>query len=118
MSCTEIQQQLAWGEALSPQQRAHAADCPHCLKVATDYSLLDETLNAMAAPVPPTFADRVMTRILEEETVPRAAGLRDWLGKRWVQFALVYGGGVVAALNVARFLAGVLTTSIGLGGVQ
>ena len=118
MSCTDIQEQLAWGEALSPEQRTHAAECPHCFKVATDYSLLDEALSAMTAQVPLGFADRVMGQVLEYVAAPSAAGLTDWLGKRWVQFALVYGGSIVAAINLMRFLAGVLTTSVGLGGVQ
>ncbi len=118
MSCTEIQQRLAWGEALSAEQHAHAIDCPHCLEVATEYSTLDDILGAMTVRVPPEFADRVMTQVLGSIAVPNTQGLRQWLNRRWFQFALVYGGGIVAAINLVRFLAGVLTTSVGLGGVQ
>jgi hypothetical protein len=76
MSCTEIQQRLAWGEALSAEQHAHATDCPHCLKVATEYCILDETLGGMAARVPPEFADRVMTQVLGSSAVPNPQGRR------------------------------------------
>ncbi len=118
MSCTEIQQRLAWGEALSAEQHAHATDCRRCLQVATEYSILDETLGGMPVGVPPEFADRVMTQVLGSIAVPHPQDRRQWQDKRWFQFALVYGGSVVAAINLVRFLAGVLTTSVGLGGVQ
>jgi hypothetical protein len=118
MPCSKLQEQLAWGAPLSAEQRAHAAECPHCLQVATDYSLLDEAMDALAARVPATFADQVMAQVLEEGTLPSAAEIRNWLNKRWFQFALVYGGSVVAAINLLHFLASVLTTSVGLGGAQ
>ncbi len=118
MSCTEIQQQLAWGAPLSREQRVHAAECPHCLKVATEYSLLEQTICSMAAHVPEAFADRVMSQVLGDVTPDNAAGFSDWLSKRWVQFALVYGAAIVAAVNLVRFFAAVLTTTVGLGAVQ
>ena len=104
MNCSDIQEQLAWGKSLSPEQREHTATCAHCLKIATNYSLLDETLGAMTSDVPAAFAERVMVQV-RLEAQRSALG---WLGERWIQIALVYGGALVAVLNVLRFLAGIL----------
>lgn len=112
MSCNEIQEQLARGINLTPEQRAHAASCPRCLKVATTFSLLDETLGTLAAEVPADFADRVM------EAVHAEVPARGWMGRQWIQLAVVSGSLVVGLFNLLRFLMGVLVPSVGLGGLQ
>ncbi len=111
MKCNEIQERLARGRSLSPEQNEHAASCPHCLKVATSYSLLDEALDALAPDVPEDFTDRVMDDVRREGY----RSTRVWLGARSIQLALVYGGAVIALLNVLRFLAGILVPNVGLG---
>ncbi len=111
MSCSEIQEQLARGQALTPEQRGHAASCPRCVKVATTFSLLDETLAAIVTEVPADFADRVMAQVRAE--VPA----RGWMSQQWILFAVVSGSLAVGLFNLLRFLVGVLVPSVGLGGM-
>jgi hypothetical protein len=108
--CDPIQEKIAREDALSPVERAHVLDCPECTALAAEYSLLEGVLSSFALDVPSGFADRVMARVGSE---PAALRLFE---RRWVALAIAYAGGAVALGNVARFLAGTLSASVGLGG--
>jgi len=109
--CIEIQERIALGEPLPDAQRSHLTSCQACSLVAEAYSLLDASLSSLAEPVPPGFADRVMSRLPSHE-VARAPR---WFDARWVELALANAALVCALVNTVRFLAGVLVPTASLG---
>jgi hypothetical protein len=111
--CSQRQEMIARGEVLSSEDRRHLRSCPACAGVAMAYSILDQTLDALAPDVPAGFADRVMTRLQDEDT----RAVRRWFERPWIQLALAHAGALCAAVNVARFLARVLFPSVASGGM-
>jgi hypothetical protein len=78
--------------------------------VIADLSLLEAALNTFGTAVPAGFADRVMAGVAAEAE----SDLRS--PKRWIPLTLAYAAGVLAALNVAGFLARVFVASVAFGG--
>ena len=109
--CVEVQEQIALGQPLTEPEQHHLTRCERCGAVAEAYSLLDASLESLAEPVPPGFADRVMNELLEHEV----ARPRRWFDAGWVELALANVALICAVLNTARFLAGVLVPTISLG---
>jgi hypothetical protein len=109
--CTEVQERIALGEPLTEQEERHLSSCEPCGTVAEAYSLLDASLESLAEPVPPGFADRVMNELLAHE----AARSRRWFDASWVELALANVALICAVLNTIRFLAGVLIPGVSLG---
>lgn len=109
-SCNEIQEKIARDEPLSETERAHTIACGSCASVIADRSLLEAALNTFGTPVPAGFVDRVMAGVAAEgEADPRTP-------RRWIPLTLAYAAGVLAALNVAGFLARVFVASVAFGG--
>jgi hypothetical protein len=110
--CIEVQERIALGEPLTEVDGRHLSSCEPCGSVAEAYSLLDASLESLAEPVPSGFADRVMSELAAHEV----ARPRRWLEAGWVELTLANVALICAVLNTARFLAGVLIPSVGLGG--
>ncbi len=108
--CNDVQEKIARGEALSEDQREHTTACASCASVMADFSMLEAALNAFGPAVPTGFADRVMAHVATEVVTPSHTS------GRWVSLTLAYAAGVVAALNVASFLARVFIASVAFGG--
>ena len=109
--CTEVQERIALAEPLGDAERTHLSSCEGCNVVAEAYSLLDESLEALAEPVPHGFADRVMSRLDTLEVARPTA----WFNTGWAELALANVALICALVNTVRFLAGVLIPSISLG---
>jgi hypothetical protein len=109
-SCNDIQQKIAREESLNEAERAHAMACESCASVVADFSLLEAALSRFGAAVPAGFADRVMAGVAAEGT--RATRTP----RRWVPLTLAYAAGVLAAVNVAGFVASVFAASVAFGG--
>ncbi len=112
MNCNDIQEKLARALVLSPEDARHATDCAACAGVAETYALLDVALDPERVLPPDGFADRVMARLESE------GDARRFIDRPWVTVLLVNAAVVLAMLNVARFIAGVLVASVGLAGVR
>lgn len=110
--CSQRQEMIARGDLLSSEDQRHLTACLACAGVAMAYSVLDQTLDALAPEVPASFADRVMTRLQNED----APSLGRWFERPWIQLALAHAGAIGAAVNIARFLARVLFPSVASGG--
>ena len=109
-SCNEIQEKIARNESLSGAERAHTIACESCASVIADFTLLEAALSTFGTAVPAGFADRVMAGLPAEGTaIPTAP-------RRWVPLTLAYAAGVLAAVNVAGFLASVFSASVAFGG--
>jgi hypothetical protein len=108
--CNDVQEKIARGERLSDDQRDHTTACASCASVIADFSLLEAALNAFGPAVPAGFADRVMARVAAEVVTSSRAS------ERWVSLMLASAAAVIAALNVASFLARVLVASVAFGG--
>lgn len=119
MTCTETQEKLIRGEALDDGERDHALTCPECGALAADCATLVAALAELEPSVPEGFADRVMASIAHEvaagSAVERAAPTR-WYERRWAGVLLSSAAALVALLNVARFVAGVLIPAGSFGG--
>jgi hypothetical protein len=109
--CTKVQERIALGEPLTEPEGRHLSSCEHCGAVAEACILLDASLESLAEPVPPGFADRVMNELLAHEV----ARSRRWFDAGWVELALANVALICAVLNTARFLAGVLIPAVSLG---
>jgi hypothetical protein len=108
-SCTETQERIARGEALSPEAQAHLLGCAGCGGVAASYSLLDATLRELRDDVPDGFADRVVARVARDgEDAGRR--LRPWL------LLALPASVLVAAYNLVWFVFGTLLPAMGAGG--
>jgi anti-sigma factor RsiW len=110
MTCNDVQEKIARGEVLSHDEGTHTTTCASCASVMADFSMLEAALYAFDPAVPAGFADRVMASVATEEVAPPRTV------RRWVPLALAYGAGVLAAFNVASFLARVFVASVALGG--
>ena len=114
MDCNQVQEMVARGESLGPDERAHAAVCVACSAVVESWSQLDALLQGdLTGTVPDGFAVRVMAAIADESA--QVAPLR-WFERRWVQLGLVQVGALVSLFNLFRFVLRVLYPSLSLGG--
>jgi anti-sigma factor RsiW len=114
MDCNQVQEMVARGESLGPDERAHVAVCVACGSVVQSWSQLDALLRGdLTGTVPDGFADRVMAAVAHEPA--RVAPLR-WFERRWVQLGLVQVGALVSLFNLFRFVLRVLYPSLSLGG--
>jgi hypothetical protein len=69
--CSSVQENIAWGRALSSADQTHVVTCPNCSVVAMQFEEIDSAVNNIKAEIPEGFADRVMQRIsLEEKKHP------------------------------------------------
>ena len=109
-SCNDVQEKIARDEGLSEAERAHTRTCASCASVIADFSLLEAALSTFGSAVPAGFADRVMDGLAAEGGVGARAP------RRWIPLTLAYAAGVLAALNVAGFLARVFVASVAFGG--
>jgi hypothetical protein len=109
-SCNDIQEKIARDESLSGAESAHTIACESCASVIADFTLLEAALSTFGTAVPAGFADRVMAGLPPEGTAALNAP------RRWVPLTLAYAAAVLAALNVAGFLANVFAASVALGG--
>jgi anti-sigma factor RsiW len=107
--CTEIQNTIAHGLALTAEQSQHMATCSGCAAVAEHWSRLDMMLTSAQVEVADGFADRVMARLDEPTAVP------DLLERRWVQITLANLGALVTMANLIRFVMRLLIPSTSLG---
>jgi len=112
ITCAKVQERIALGESLPDSERLHLSSCEHCTSVAETHSLLDASLEALVEPVPSAFAERVMSRIAEQEA-PRS---KRWFHAGWAELALANAALACALLNTLRFLANILIPSVSLGG--
>lgn len=112
MTCTETQEKLTRGQTLDDSERDHALTCRACSALAAACATLDATLAELEPEVPEGFADRVMANIARDVEaqgrVPQAARRTLWYERRWAGVLLSSAAALVALLNVARFVAGVL----------
>ncbi|HJX62657.1 MAG TPA: hypothetical protein VJ860_01750 [Polyangia bacterium] len=114
MNCNQVQETIARGETLGPDEAAHAAVCVGCGAVMESWGHLDELLQSgPAQTLPESFADRVMAAIADEPVV--VAPLR-WFERRWVQLGLVQAGALFSLFNLFRFVLRVLVPTLSLGG--
>ena len=109
-SCNDIQEKIAREESLSEAERAHTMACEACASVIAEFSLLEAVLSRIGAAVPAGFVDRVMAGVAAEG--PRATRRT----RRWIPLTLAYAAGVLAAVNVAGFVASVFAASVAFGG--
>ena len=120
MTCTETQEKLTRGEALSDSERDHALACAECGAVAAACATLDATLAELEPGVPEGFADRVMASIAREVLERGSPHERItptlWYERRWAGMLLASAAALVALLNVARFVACVLVPVGSFGG--
>ncbi len=119
MTCTETQEKLTRGEALDDGERDHALSCAECGAFAAACATLDVALTELEPCVPEGFADRVMARIEREVDGPRGrerATPTLWYEQRWAGMLLASAAALVAILNFARFVAGVLMPVGSVGG--
>ncbi len=120
MTCTETQEKLTRGEALSETERDHALSCAECGALAATCATLDAALAELVPNVPEGFADRVMASIAREVVARGAVHERAthtrWYERRWAGMLLSSAAALVAILNVARFVACVLIPAGSFGG--
>ena len=120
MTCTETQGKLTRGEALDDSERDHALTCAECGALAASCATLDVALAELEPCVPEGFADRVMARIEREVEGRRGASEQAtptrWYERRWAGMLLASAAALVAILNFARFVAGVLLPVGSFGG--
>jgi len=113
--CHLIQEHIAWGRGLSPEDQKHVLSCSACSETAARFEELDSLVrNAMGADVPNGFAERVVVKIEAEKRrgdsffERRLPFLERIFFSRAVQWALVGIGLVFGLFKILRFFAGVL----------
>jgi hypothetical protein len=113
--CHMIQEDIAWGRGLSPEDQKHVLSCRACSETAAQFEELDSLVrNVMGRDVPEGFADRVIEQI-EAETrrrdtflTPRIPLLERIFFSRAVQWALVGLGSAFGLYKIVSFFTGVL----------
>lgn len=66
-ACNEVQENIAWGRALSSSDQNHVLNCTKCSLVAMQFEEVDSAVNNVKSEIPDGFAERVMERIFQEE---------------------------------------------------
>ena len=114
-SCCLIQEDIAWGRELSQEDKKHVLSCSECSGIAAQVAELDSLVREVIEPnMPSGFADRVITKIWEEENKSDNP-LYQWfpllerlLYSRAVQWVLAGIGSVFGLFKIFRFLSAVL----------
>ena len=118
--CNLIQEDIAWGRGLSPEDQVHVLSCRTCSEIVAQFETLDSLVrNAMDVDVPEGFADGVVRQIEAEqqrEKIPLAGRAPIWervFFSKAVQWGLVGIGSVFGLLRVIRFFAEVVIHATG-----
>lgn len=109
--CYLIQEDIAWGRGVSPEDRAHALSCGACSEIAVRFEEIDSLVSEVSGQeVPAGFADRVVAAIEKEQIgsgpfisrlFPAMEGI---LYSRSVQWALVGFGAILGLLKIFNFI--------------
>lgn len=108
--CHLIQEDIACRHKLSQEDKQHVLDCSDCSAVAAEFAEMDSlVLQVFDQEPPPNFADRVVAKILEEESQrdnlisqPLPLLERIFYSKA-VQWVLVGIGSVFSLFKIFRF---------------
>ena len=65
--CTFVQENIAWGRALSQLDQDHILSCSNCSEVAMEFEEIDSVIKNEEASVPLGFADKVMEKVMAHE---------------------------------------------------
>jgi hypothetical protein len=65
--CTFVQENIAWGRALSQLDQDHILSCSKCSVVAMEFEEIDSVIKNAEAFVPQGFADKVMEKVMVHE---------------------------------------------------
>ena len=117
--CETAKKCIALEEPLSSQARAHIDHCPECTRFSILNKRIDDVIFKTDTAMADDFAYNVMQRIVKEkDQLDDAAGreqrnvIFQRLCELWEKPAVVYSGvglgGVVAVLNITRFVIAVL----------
>lgn len=108
--CHLIQEDIACRRELSQEDKQHVLDCSACSASAAKTAELDSlVLKVFDQEPPPDFADRVMAKILEEEShlnnlISQPLSLLERIFySKVVQWVLVGIGSVFGLLKIFRF---------------
>jgi len=108
--CQLIQEDIACRRELNQEDKQHVLDCTDCAAVAAKFQELDSlVLKVFDQEPPPDFADRVMAKILEEEShlnnlISQPLSLLERIFySKVVQWVLVGIGSVFGLLKIFRF---------------
>jgi len=120
LSCTQVQEEIAWGKNLTEEAQSHIFGCINCGKLALEFTTLDALVNRdLDIEIPLDFVERVMLRIEGKEMISTSewsSRFADWiqlsLGLRPVQLGMVYAAVLIAFLNVFRFVMGVILPAV------
>ncbi len=114
-SCHLIQEDIAWRRELSPEDKKHVLSCSSCSDIAAQVEELDSLVRKVFdQEIPSSFADRVMTKIGEEESKGDSLSSQ-WLPllkrifySRAVQWMLVGIGTILGLLRIFRLFSGLM----------
>lgn len=65
--CILVQENIAWGRALSQLDQDHVLSCFKCSGVAMEFEEIDSIIKNAEAFVPERFADKVMEKVMAHE---------------------------------------------------
>jgi len=108
--CQLIQEDIACSRELSQEDKQHVLDCSVCSAVAAEFAEMDSLVHKVFyQEAPPDFTDRVVAKILEEESQrdnlisqPLSLLERIFYSKA-VQWVLVGIGSVFGLFKIFRF---------------
>ena len=111
--CHLVQEDIAWGRGLNPEDQAHAISCEVCSNTAARFEEMDALLREMSGgEVPSGFADKVIAAIEKKSFEPGASGSKVFPSfsnifySRSVQWALVGLGAVFGLVKIFRLVLG------------
>ena len=111
--CHLIQEDIAWGRGLNPEDQAHVLACDACSGVAARFEEMDALVTEMSkGDVPSGFADKVIAAIEKEAFQLGASGSKllpaftNIFHSRSVQWALVGLGAVFGLVKIFRLVLG------------
>ena len=113
--CRLIQEDMACGRVLSPEDQKHVLSCRACSQVAGQFEKLDSLVHSvMEFEVPEGLADGVVSRIEAEESErderhsPRFPMAERIFFSRAIQWVLAGIGSVIGLYRIFRFFSGVM----------
>lgn len=65
--CTLVQENIAWGRALSLHDQGHVLSCSHCNVMAMEFEEIDSAIKNVEDFVPQGFADKVMAKVMADK---------------------------------------------------
>ena len=65
--CIFVQENIAWGRALSQLDQDHVLSCSNCSVVAMEFEEIDSAIKNEEVFVPQEFADKVMEKVMAHE---------------------------------------------------